>query len=76
MCVYVCIYVCVCVYMCVYVCVLKVLKVLKEIAFQIMEKENFTFHENRFRIYEYILDIIDSKFLTEVQVKKRKAPKT
>ena len=37
-------------------------KVLKEIAFQIMEKENFTFHENRFQIYEYVLDIIDSKF--------------
>ena len=51
-------------------------KVLKEIAFQIMERDNFTFHENRFQIYEYILDIIDSKFLKEEeQIKKRKTPK-
>ena len=51
-------------------------KVLKEIAFQIMERDNFTFHENRFQIYEYILDVIDTKFLKEEEpIKKRKAPK-
>ena len=50
-------------------------KVLKEIAFQIMERDNFTFHDNRFQIYEYILDIIDTKFLKEEPIKKRKAPK-
>ena len=51
-------------------------KVLKEIAFQIMERETFTFYENRFQIYHYILDIIDTKLLKEeTPVKKRKAPK-
>ena len=50
-------------------------KVLKEIAFQIMERDNFEFYENRFQIYQYILDIIDSKFLKEDKIKERRTPK-
>ena len=50
-------------------------KVLKEIAFQIMERDNFKFYEKRFQIYEYILDIIDSKFLKDEEIIKRKTPK-
>ncbi len=51
-------------------------KVLKEIAFQIMERDTYTFIENRFQVYHYILDIIDSKFLKpEVTVQKKSAPK-
>ena len=51
-------------------------KVLKEIAFQIMERDTFTYYENRFQIYHYILDIIDTKLLKdEPPVQKRKAPK-
>ena len=46
--------------------------VLKEIAFQILERDNFTFHENRFQVYEYILDIIDTKFLKADPPKNRK----
>ena len=38
-------------------------KVLKEIAFHIIERDIFTFYENRFQWYEYILDIIDTKLL-------------
>ena len=49
-------------------------KVLKEIAFQIMERDNFTFHENRFQIYEYILDVIDTEFLKEEEPIKKQSP--
>ena len=38
-------------------------KVLKEIAFYILERSTFNFHEKRFQWYHYILDIIDTKFL-------------
>ena len=37
--------------------------VLKEIAFHIMERDTFTFHEKYYQWYHYILDIIDTKFL-------------
>ena len=49
--------------------------VLKEIAFQIMERDNFTFHENRFQMYDYILDMIETKFFKEETFKKRKVTK-
>ena len=51
-------------------------KVLKEIAFHIMERDTFTFIENKFQVYHYILDIIDTKLLKpEVVVEKKAAPK-
>ena len=53
-------------------------KVMKEIAFHIMERDSdmFTFYENRFQIYHYILDMIDTKlFKPPTPVQKKKAPK-
>ena len=52
-------------------------KVLKEIAFHILERDTFTFYENRFQVYHYVLDIIDTKFFkVDDQVKtKKKIPK-
>ena len=51
-------------------------KVLKEIAFQMMERDSFTFVEKRFQVYHYISDIIDTKFLKpEVVVERKPAPK-
>ena len=53
-------------------------KVLKEIAFHIMERDSdsFTFYQNRFQIYHYVLDIIDTKlFKPPTPVQKKKAPK-
>ena len=50
-------------------------KVLKEIAFYILERTRFTFHEKRFQWYHFILDIIDTKFLKPTIEKKRKIPK-
>ena len=50
-------------------------KVLKEIAFFILERDRFSFHENRYQWYHYILDIIDTKFLKPTIVKKKKIPK-
>ena len=50
-------------------------KVLKEIAFYILERDTFTFYENRFQWYHYILDIIDTKFLKiPEQINKKKTP--
>ena len=46
-------------------------KVLKEIAFHILERDTFTFYENRFQWYHYILDIIDTKFLSPPEIKKK-----
>ena len=46
-------------------------KVLKDIAFHILERDVYTFYDNRFQWYHYILDIIDTKFLkTPVETKK------
>ena len=51
-------------------------KVLKEIAFQIMENDSLPLFETRFQVYHYILDIIDTKLLKpENSPIKRKAPK-
>ena len=50
-------------------------KVLKEIAFYILEKDAFTFYENRYQWYHYILDIIDTKFLKPTIEKKKTTPK-
>ena len=36
-------------------------KVLKEIAFHILERDTFQFYDHRFQVYHYILDIIDTK---------------
>ena len=47
-------------------------RVLKEIAFYILEREKYTFHENRFQWYHYILDIIDTKFFKPTVDKKKK----
>ena len=49
--------------------------VLKEIAFHILERDTFTFHENRFQWYHYILDIIDTKFFTQSEVTVKTTPK-
>ena len=46
--------------------------VLKEIAFYILERNKFVFHENRYQWYHYILDIIDTKFLKPAVNKKQK----
>ena len=51
---------------------------MKEIAFHIMERDSdsFTFYQNRFQIYHYVLDIIDTKlFKPTIPVQKKKAPK-
>ena len=50
-------------------------KVLKEIAFYILERTKFIFHEKRFQWYHYILDIIDTKFLKPIVEKKKSIPK-
>jgi hypothetical protein len=50
-------------------------KVLKDIAFHIIERDGFEFHENRFQWYHYILDIIDTKLLKIPEVKKKSNPK-
>ena len=50
-------------------------KVLKEIAFHIMERDTFTFYESRYQWYHYILDIIDTKFLKPSEIKKKSPPK-
>ena len=51
-------------------------KVLKEIAFHIMECDSLPFYDIRFQVYHYILDIIDTKLLKqETPPPKRKAPK-
>lgn len=50
-------------------------KVLKEIAFHILERDKFTFYENRYQWYHYILDIIDTKFLKSSVVTKKSPPK-
>ena len=51
-------------------------KVLKEIAFQIMEGDSLPLFDTRFQVYHYILDIIDTKLLKqEAPIPKRKAPK-
>ena len=53
-------------------------KLLKEIAFHIMERDSdsFTFYQNGFQIYYYVLDIIDTKlFKRSTPVQKKKAPK-
>ena len=47
-------------------------KVLKEIAYHIMERDVFTFRSNREQWYLYILDIIDTKFLKPPAEKIRK----
>ena len=48
-------------------------KVLKDIAFYILERTKYSFHENRFQWYHYILDIIDTKFLKPAAEEKKKA---
>lgn len=48
---------------------------LKEIAFHILERDKFTFYENRYQWYHYILDIIDTKFLKSSTVTKNCPPK-
>ena len=50
-------------------------KVLKEIASHIIERDSFTFYDNRFQWYDYILDIIDTKFLKTSQIVKKIPPK-
>ena len=52
-------------------------KVLKEIAFHILERNGtFPFIEERYQWYEYILDIIDTKLLKDPpEVKRKSAPK-
>ena len=50
-------------------------KVLKEIAFHILERDTFNFYENRFQWYHYILDIIDTKFLNPSEIKRKPVPK-
>ena len=50
-------------------------KVLKEIAFHILERDRYHFHEKRFQWYHYILDIIDTKFLKPSEVIKKTPPK-
>ena len=50
-------------------------KVLKEIAFHILERDTFTFYDNRFQWYHYILDIIDTKLFKSSEVKKKLPPK-
>ena len=45
--------------------------VLKEIAFHILERDKFIFHENRYQWYHYISDIIDTKFLKPTLEKKK-----
>ena len=50
-------------------------KVLKEIAFHILERDKYNFHEKRFQWYHYILDIIDTKFLKTSEVIKKTPPK-
>ena len=50
-------------------------KVLKEIAYHILERTSYTFHPEREQWYLYILDIIDTKlYLKEPTVIKKKAP--
>ena len=51
-------------------------KVLKEIAFHILERSGtFPWFEERFQWYDYILDIIDTKLLkTPPEVKRKSAP--
>ena len=52
-------------------------KVLKEIAFSILERTGtYSFFEERFQWYDYILDIIDTKFWKDPpEVKRKPAPK-
>ena len=51
-------------------------KVLKEIAFHIMECDSLPSYDKRFQVYHYILDIIDTKLLKQnTPPSKRKAPK-
>ena len=52
-------------------------KVLKEIAFNILERTGtYPFFEERFQWYDYILDIIDTKFWKDPpEVKRKPAPK-
>ena len=41
-----------------------------------MERDTFIFRENRFQVYHYILDIIDTKlFKPPLVVEKKSAPK-
>ena len=49
-------------------------KVLKEIAFHILERDKFTFYENRYQWYHYILDIIDTKFFKSKSIPVKKSP--
>ena len=46
-------------------------KVMKEIAFHILERDTYNFYENRFQCYHYILDIIDTKLLNILPVKTK-----
>ena len=52
-------------------------KVLKEIAFHIMERDTYNFYDNRFQWYHYISDIIDTKLLkiSSPEVKRKSVPK-
>ena len=51
-------------------------KVLKEIAFHILECDSLPFFDTRFQVYYYVLDIIDTKLLKDqAPPPKRKAPK-
>jgi hypothetical protein len=49
-------------------------KILKEIAFNIIHRENFEFHAAWEQWYRYILDIIDTKLYKPSQPKKEKVP--
>ena len=40
-----------------------------------MERDNFTFYENRLQWYHYVLDIIVTKFLKETKIDKKPPPK-
>ena len=48
-------------------------KVLKEIAFHILERESYTFHPNSERWYLYTLDIIDTKLYKEPPIIETKS---
>ena len=51
-------------------------RVLKDIAFHILNREHYIFHENREQWYIYILDIIDTKFLkSPIDINIKKPPK-
>ena len=50
-------------------------KVLKEIAFHILERDTFPFYDHRFQVYHYILDIIDTKLYKPSKVETKKIPK-